>query len=115
MSKITENKKSKVLIVDDEQSILNALFRSLRDEFDVLLSLSGASALEIMREQEISVILTDQRMAGMDGIKLLAKAMDIQPDTVRVLITGYTDIETVIDAINDGQIFYYIQKPWEPD
>ncbi len=115
MSKKSDNKKPKVLIVDDEQSILNALFRSLRDEFDVLLSLSGASALQIMREQEIAVILTDQRMAGIDGIELLRKAMDIQSDSVRVLITGYTDIETVIEAINDGQIFYYIQKPWEPD
>ncbi len=110
----TEN-KPKILIVDDEQSVLNSLNRTLRHEFDVLLSLSGDSALQLMRENEISVILADQRMPNMTGVEFLQKAHDIQPDTERILITGYSDISAVIEAINLCNIFYYIHKPWEPE
>jgi two-component system response regulator HupR/HoxA len=105
----------KLLAVDDEQSSLNAIFRTLRREFEVLLSLNGHSALEVMKEQEISVILADQRMPEMTGVEFFNKAMQIQPHAMRILITGYTDIEAIIRAINDGKVFYYISKPWEPE
>ncbi|MEE9189909.1 MAG: sigma-54 dependent transcriptional regulator [Candidatus Neomarinimicrobiota bacterium] len=107
--------KPKLLIIDDEQSVLNALKRSLRDHFEVLLSLDARSGLEILREQEISVIFADQRMPGMSGVEFFQNAMKIQPDSARILITGYSDIEAIIEAINNGQIYYYIQKPWEPE
>jgi len=107
--------KPKVLVVDDEQAVLNALFRTLRKDFDVLLCLNGEAGRELLREQEISAILADQRMPSMTGVEFFQHALKIQPDIVKVLITGYTDIEAIIDAVNDGQIFYYIQKPWEPD
>lgn len=107
--------KPTILIVDDEQHILNSINRSLRSDYNVILSLDGKSALQIMREQEISAILADQRMPQMTGAEFFREAKRIQPDTTRVLITGYSDIKAVIQAVNDGQIFYYIEKPWEPD
>jgi two-component system response regulator HupR/HoxA len=106
---------SKLLAVDDEQSSLNSIFRTLRREFEVLLSLNGQSALEVMKEQEIAVILADQRMPEMTGVEFFNKAMKLQPHAMRILITGYTDIEAIIQAINDGKVFYYINKPWEPE
>ena len=68
-----------------------------------------------MNEQEIAVIIADQRMPKMNGVTLLQKAMEIQPDTARILITGYSDIQAVINAINEGNVYYYIHKPWEPE
>jgi len=104
-----------VLVVDDEQASLNAIYRTLRKEFEVVLSLNAQSALEVLRSQEVAVILTDQRMPEMTGIELLKSARQIQPDALRILITGYADIEATIQAINEGQVFYYINKPWEPE
>jgi two-component system response regulator HupR/HoxA len=105
----------KILAVDDEQSSLNAIYRTLRREYDVILSLNGQSALEVLKNQKIAVILGDQRMPEMTGVQFFKKSLDIQPDATRILITGYSDIEAIIQAINDGQVFYYINKPWEPD
>lgn len=105
----------KILAVDDEQSSLNAIYRTLRREYDVILSLNGQSALEVLKSQKIAVILGDQRMPEMTGVEFFKKSLDIQPGAVRILITGYSDIEAIIQAINEGQIFYYINKPWEPD
>lgn len=104
-----------ILVVDDEQAGLNAIQRALRREFEIILSLNGFSALEVLKSQEIAIILADQRMPEMSGVELFQKALLIQPHTVRVLITGYMDIEAIIQAINDGQVYYYINKPWEPD
>lgn len=105
----------KILAVDDEQASLNAISRILRKEFNVILSLNGQSALEALKKEKIAVLLADQRMPGMTGVELFQKALQIQPNAVRILITGYTDIEATIQSINDGQIYYYINKPWEPD
>ncbi|NQT97801.1 MAG: sigma-54-dependent Fis family transcriptional regulator, partial [Candidatus Marinimicrobia bacterium] len=112
---MAEKQRPRLLIVDDEQSVLNALNRSLRREFDVLLSLSGPAALQILREQEVMVVLADQRMPDMTGVAFLKKAQEIQPDAVRVMLTGYSDIDAIVHAVNECQIFYYLQKPWEPE
>ncbi|MBU0529197.1 sigma-54 dependent transcriptional regulator [bacterium] len=104
-----------ILIVDDEQHVLNSINRTLRHDYNIILSLDGKSALQVLREQEISAILADQRMPGLTGSEFFLEAIKIQPDTTRVLITGYSDIKAVIQAVNDGQIFYYIEKPWELD
>lgn len=104
-----------ILIVDDEQYILNSINRTLRHDYNVILALDGKSALQVLREQEVSAILADQRMPGLTGSEFFREAIKIQPDTTRVLITGYSDIEAVVQAVNDGQIFYYIEKPWEPE
>ena len=107
--------RRKILIVDDEPSVLNSLKRTLRKEHDVILSRDGFSAIQVLNEQEIAVIIADQRMPKMNGVTLLEKAMEIQPDTARILVTGYSDIQAVIDAINEGNVYYYIHKPWEPE
>ncbi|MFH1852970.1 MAG: sigma-54 dependent transcriptional regulator [Candidatus Neomarinimicrobiota bacterium] len=106
--------KPRILIVDDEQPVLNSLQRALRSDFEVILSLSGPAALMVLREQEMAVILSDQRMPEMNGADFFNKARAIQPDAVRIMITGYSDIEALVKAVNDGRIYYYIQKPWEP-
>lgn len=107
--------KPTILIVDDEQYVLNSINRTLRDEYNIILSSDGKSAIQVMREQEITAILSDQRMPGMTGSEFFIEARKIQPDTTRVLITAYSDIEAIIQAVNDGHIFYYIEKPWEPE
>ena len=107
--------KPTILIVDDEQHVLNSINRSLRAEYNIILSLNGKSALQILREHEVAAILSDQRMPGMTGSEFFLEARKIQPDTTRVLITAYSDIEAIIQAVNEGHIFYYIEKPWEPD
>ena len=112
---MSRNILRKILIVDDEPSVLNSLKRTLRKEHDVILCQDGFSAMLVLKEQEIAAIIADQRMPKMNGVTLLEKAMEIQPDATRILITGYSDIETVIDAINEGNVYYYIHKPWEPE
>ena len=112
---MTEANLAKILVVDDEQASLNAIYRILRREFEVILSLTSQAALEVLKNQEIAVILADQRMPGLSGVELFQKCMVIQPEAVRILITGYTDVEAIIQAINDGQVYHYLSKPWEPE
>jgi two-component system response regulator HupR/HoxA len=112
---MTDTNPVKILVVDDEQASLNAINRILRQEFEVILSLNSQAALEVLKHQEIAVILADQRMPGVSGVELFQNCMQIQPDAVRILITGYTDVEAIVKAVNDGQIYYYISKPWEPE
>ena len=112
---MSRNILRKILIVDDEPSVLNSLKRTLRKEHDVILCQDGFSAMLVLKEQEIAAIIADQRMPKMNGVTLLEKAMEIQPDATRILITGYSDIQTVIDAINEGHVYCYIHKPWEPE
>lgn len=105
-----------VLLVDDEESILNSLRRLLRGQpYDVLLATSGAQALEIMADQRIDLVMTDARMPNMDGATLLANIHQHYPATTRILLTGYADLPTIINAINDGQIHRYISKPWNDE
>jgi two-component system response regulator HupR/HoxA len=111
---LSENNLPKVLAVDDEQSSLNAIKRTLRKDFNVILSLNGPSALEALKKEKIAVILADQRMPEMTGVEFFQKAIQIQSNAVRILITGYTDIEAIIQAINEGKVYHYITKPWEP-
>ena len=108
--------KPKVLLVDDEESILNSLRRLLRGQpYDVLLATSGAQALEIMAQQPIDLVMSDARMPNMDGATLLALIHQHYPDTVRIMLTGYADPSVIIKAINDGQIHRYISKPWHDE
>lgn len=113
---MTDASKPKVLLVDDEEPILNSLRRLLRTQpYEVLLATSGAQALEIMARQPIDLVVTDARMPNMDGATLLAHINERYPDTVRILLTGYADLPTIIKAINEGQIDRYLSKPWSDD
>ena len=102
----------KILYVDDEQGNIDYFKTVFRREYQVLTATSGEEGLKILKEHDdISVIFTDQRMPRMTGIEFLKKAMPIAQEARRILVTGYADMETVIRAINQGHIFYYISKP----
>jgi response regulator RpfG family c-di-GMP phosphodiesterase len=104
-----------VLIIDDEKDNLEALQRLLRNDFQVTVCLSPLEALKIIQKQEFSVLVSDQRMPEMTGVDFFEKARVVAPNSTRVLLTGYTDLESVILAINKGHIYHYISKPWEPE
>jgi len=107
--------KHLLLIVDDQKEILNSLKRIFQREYEVHTALNGKLALQIMENHAISVILSDQRMPEMDGVTFLKEALKIQPDTIRIMITGYADIEASINAVNEAKIYQYVSKPFEPD
>jgi len=103
-----------LLLVDDEPNILNALKRVLRREgYNLLTAESGAAALEILSSQPVQVIVSDQRMPGMSGIELLSRARELYPDTRRIILSGYSDISVLTDAINRGAVWKFIAKPWD--
>lgn len=104
-----------VLFVDDEEPNLVVFEAVCGDEFPVLTASSGSAALELMKDHEIGVVLTDQRMPGMTGIELLEKVQREYPDAIRLLITAYSDLQAAEDAINRGHVRRYMRKPWEPE
>jgi DNA-binding NtrC family response regulator len=106
--------KPKILLVDDEERILRSLSMLLRTQYQIFATSDGNEALKILRQENIHVILSDQRMPIMTGTELLRQARDIAPDTIRILLTGYSDADAALDALNDGEIFRYINKPWGP-
>ncbi|WP_417608268.1 response regulator [Owenweeksia hongkongensis] len=107
--------KIKVLYVDDEVHNLQSFKATFRRTFDVFIAESGAEGLKVFQENEIDIILTDQRMPGMTGIELLVEVRKINPEPMRILLTGYSDINAVIDAINKGQVYRYLNKPWQEE
>ena len=109
------NDKKNILLVDDQVEILNSLERLLKDDYNIFKASSGEGALKFLDQTELSVVLADQRMPGMTGVEFLGTSLTMQPDIIRILVTAYADIQASIDAVNKGQIFYYISKPWEPD
>ena len=110
------SKKPRMLVVDDEPDNLDLLYRTFRREFKVLRAESGADALRVLEsEGEVAVIISDQRMPEMKGTEFLSKTVPDFPDTVRIILTGFTDVEDLVDAINAGQVYRYITKPWDPD
>ncbi len=113
---LERRKKPKMLVVDDEPDNLDLLFRTFRRDFNVLKAESGVHALEVLAlEGEVAVIISDQRMPEMKGTEFLSKTVPQFPDTVRIILTGFTDIEDLVDAINSGQVYKYITKPWDPN
>lgn len=106
----------KILFVDDEQNVLDAVKRQLRKKFQIKTALSGAEALKIMRgEGPVAVLVADMRMPEMDGIELLTKVREISPDTVGMMLTGNADQQIAVEAINQGKIFRFLNKPCPPD
>jgi response regulator RpfG family c-di-GMP phosphodiesterase len=103
-------------LVDDEASILNSLRRLLRNQpYDLFFADSGEQALELMTRQPIDLVMTDARMPNMDGATLLAEIHQRYPTTMRILLTGYADLNMIVKAINEGQIHRYISKPWNDE
>ncbi len=107
--------KPKMLVVDDEPDNLDLLYRTFRRDFNVLRAESGMMALELLQtEGEVAVIISDQRMPEMKGTEFLSKTVPRFPDTMRIILTGFTDVEDLVEAINSGQVYKYITKPWDP-
>ena len=107
--------KHPILLVDDEPEILFSLRGLLRKEFELHTANSGAEALEVLHAHPAHVIMTDQRMPEMTGVEFLRRARGESPDAIRIVFTGYADIKAVIDGVNQGQIYRYLTKPWDPD
>src|SRR5262249_8352677 len=108
-----ERRRQTLLIVDDEGDVLESLRHQFHRTYRVLTSTSGAGAIELLEHNDVEVLLSDQRMPGMPGDVLLRRARELKPDTIRMLFTGYADIQAVINAVNEGHIFRYILKPWD--
>lgn len=102
-----------LLLVDDEKDILTTLQITFEEEFEVFTASSGEEALAILRVQDIAVIVADQRMPAMTGVELLKRSIEIKPHCIRMILTGYTDTGSLIEAINCGHIYQYVTKPWE--
>lgn len=111
----TMSEKLKALVIDDEADNLDLLRRVMRSGYEVLSAESGEEALKFFQDHDFSVILSDQRMPGMSGTEFFEESIKRQPSTIRILITGYSDIDSVIDAINKGSVHRYIKKPWKRD
>ena len=105
----------KIMIVDDEPANLRTLERLFRDDYTVITAQSGAEALTLLEQHDVALIMTDQRMPAMTGIELLVKTVPLRPHMVRILLTGYTDVSALIQAINSGNVYRYITKPWDND
>ncbi len=103
------------LIVDDERDILDAVERLFRKECRVLLAESPEEGLALLQQHDVQVVLSDQRMPTSSGVEFLAQVRKTYPEIVRVLVTGYANIDHVIDAINRGQVYRYVSKPWDPN
>jgi diguanylate cyclase (GGDEF)-like protein/PAS domain S-box-containing protein len=105
-----------LLLVDDEENIVASLKRSLRrGGYHIVTANSAAEGLQRLAETEVDVIVSDQRMPGMTGVEFLRRAKDLYPETVRIVLSGYTELQSITDAINEGAIYKFLTKPWEDD
>ncbi|MDH3685561.1 MAG: ATP-binding protein [Myxococcales bacterium] len=104
-----------VLYVDDEPENLRIFELGFRREFEVLTANSGEEGLQILAERQVAVVLSDHKMPGMTGVEFLSRVRELDPKTIRMLVTAYGDVETLTGAINDGSIYRYLAKPWHPD
>lgn len=109
---MSTDQKINVLYVDDEENNLNAFKASFRRYFNIYTAISATEATAILNANQIHVLITDQRMPGTLGTELLAQVVKEYPNQIRILLTGFSDIDAIKDAINRGQIYHYLQKPW---
>lgn len=109
-----EGKSHNLLIIDDEPEVIKALTRIFRKDYNVFSTTDAERAFGIMETEKIQVIVSDQRMPGITGVEFFSKIKYKYPDAIKLILTGYSDIEAVKDAINKGQVFRYVTKPWDP-
>ncbi len=107
-----DNNQYKILYVDDEDSNLRIFRTGFKREYDITVVNSAQEGLELLRKEKFAIIITDQKMPQMTGTQFLKEVNDLYPNTIRVILTGFSDIGAVIDAINQGNVFKYIPKPW---
>ena len=111
----TMDSRYKILIVDDEEDNLALLYRTLRSKYQITKAHSAIEALEILKTEQFDCILSDHKMPLMDGVEFLKRVNDLYPKTMRLLVTAYSDVKILIDAINYAKIYRYIKKPYTPD
>jgi response regulator RpfG family c-di-GMP phosphodiesterase len=110
-----EDKKISILYVDDEENNLFSFKATFRLKYKVFTAISGADAIDIVKNNQIHIIITDQRMPEMTGVEFLEEIIKINAAPMRILLTGYTDMAAVVDAVNKGKIFHYLNKPWSEE
>jgi DNA-binding NtrC family response regulator len=103
-----------VLVVDDEEFVLRALQRLLRPRYEVLTAACPSDALKLLEAREVQIVMSDQRMPETSGVEFLARVRALYPNSVRILFTGYADVQAAIETINLGKVYGYISKPWDP-
>jgi response regulator RpfG family c-di-GMP phosphodiesterase len=108
-------KKHTLLVVDDEMDVCDSIHDLLRREFHVLKARSAAEGCKLMESHEVHIVMTDQRMPQVTGVELLSRIRVGHPKAVRMLFTGYADLESIIAAVNQGHIFQFLKKPWQPE
>ena len=106
-------KKPRIVFVDDEERILNALKSIFRANYHVFTATNGAQALEFIKKFSVHVVVSDQRMPGMTGVQVLRQLKEAAPNTVRILLTGYSDLASIVGSINEGEVFRFVSKPWD--
>ena len=109
------DKKINLLYVDNEENNLMSFKATFRLKYNVTIASSAADAMILLEKKSFEIIITDQRMPNMTGIEFLEKVLEKYPDPIRILLTGYTDMTAVIDAVNKGKIYHYLSKPWSED
>lgn len=109
------NNKITILYVDDEMNNLISFKAVFRIKYNVLTAISGEDAIKLLKNNTVDIIITDQRMPNMTGVEFLESILDEHPDPIRILLTGYADMNAVIDAVNKGKIFHYLTKPWNEE
>jgi serine/threonine-protein kinase len=107
-----QRKKPKILFVDDEERILNTMQALFRRQYETTTTTDGYHALELLKQDEYQLLVSDQRMPIMAGVDLLREAKDVSPNTMRILLTGYSDLAAIIGSVNDGEVFRFLNKPW---
>ena len=107
--------KHTLLVVDDEPDVCDSVYDLLRRDFQVLKARSAAEGTKLLQDNEVHIIMTDQRMPQITGVEFLSKMRTRHPQAIRMLFTGYADLDSIIAAINQGHIFQFLKKPWQPE
>ncbi|GBG14660.1 chemotaxis protein CheY [Novimethylophilus kurashikiensis] len=105
----------RLLIVDDEVDVLESLQRTFRGKYEIVTARGGDAAIRVLGTKHIDLILCDQRMPDVPGHEVLKFAMQHQPEAIRILLTGYADLESLVKCVNEGGLYKYMTKPWEPE
>ena len=105
----------KIMIADDEPANLRVLERLFRPDYQVVTASSGAEALALLEQHDVALLISDQRMPAMTGIELMTRTVAIRPQMVKIVLTGYTDVGALIEALNSGLVYRYLTKPWNND
>jgi len=104
-----------LLVVDDEPNVCDSVHDLLRREFRVLKATSAEEGFRVMQQEEVHIVMTDQRMPRITGVELLSKVTARHPHAIRMLFTGFADLDSIVAAINQGHIFQFLKKPWQPE